>query len=227
MKMQKPLYDGLFRDFRAMKKSACGCGKRLFRKILSKIDPILTFIHLKNKTELKCFSYHNNITSCDRPIREFFLSAPGPCFLSKPREYKRVGTMTAMMETCLIIALSFAVFSAVATVGASLALGIGFERLRAGYEVIRKQTGYFSDQIYRLDKRVETLERDDRPVSAEASSREVVVEDERPSTLTIDNALIAKAKRDQATGVSFDSSTAPAQRLLLEGDFRPEGIRFH
>jgi hypothetical protein len=139
--------------------------------------------------------------------------------------------MTAMMETCLIIALSFAVFSAVATVGASLALGIGFERLRAGYEVIRKQTGYFSDQIYRLDKRVETLEKDDRPVSAEASPvesmREYMVEDERPSTLSIDNALIAKAKRDQATGVSFDSSTAPAQRLLLEGDFRPEGIRFH
>jgi hypothetical protein len=135
--------------------------------------------------------------------------------------------MTSMMETCLIIALSFAVFSAVATVGASLALGIGFERLRAGYEVIRKQTGYFSDQIYRLDKRVETLERDDRPVSADTSPREHMVEDERPSTLSIDNTLIAKAKRDQATGVSFDSSTAPAQRLLLEGDFRPEGIRFH
>ncbi len=135
--------------------------------------------------------------------------------------------MTAMMETCLIVALSFAVFSAVATVGASLALGIGFERLRAGYEVIRKQTGYFSDQIYRLDKRVETLEKDDRPASAEASARELLVEDERPQTLSVDNALIAKVRQDQSAGVSFDSSNAPAQRFLLEGDSRPEGIRFH
>lgn len=134
--------------------------------------------------------------------------------------------MTAMMETCLIIALSFAVFSAVATVGASLALGIGFERLRAGYEVIRKQTGYFSDQIYRLDKRVETLEKDEPAVPAEASPKRPATED-RPSYLSVDNGLIAKVKWEQSTGVSFDSATEPAQRLLLEGDFRPEGIRFH
>ena len=134
--------------------------------------------------------------------------------------------MTAMMETCLIIALSFAVFSAVATVGASLALGIGFERLRAGYEVIRKQTGYFSDQIYRLDKRVETLEKDEPAVPAEATPKRPAAED-RPSYLSVDSGLIARVKREQSTGVSFDSATEPAQRLLLEGDFRPEGIRFH
>ncbi len=135
--------------------------------------------------------------------------------------------MTAMMETCLIIALSFAVFSAVATVGASLALGIGFERLRAGYEVIRKQTGYFSDQIYRLDKRVETLERDDHSAPADLSVPRRTVEDQRPSTLSVDSALIANVKREQAANLSFDSASAPAQRILLESDSRPEGIRFH
>jgi len=137
--------------------------------------------------------------------------------------------MNAMMETCLIIALSFAVFSAVATVGASLALGIGFERLRAGYEVIRKQTGYFSDQIYRLDQRVVTLEKSDHQVPAGAgvagNSRTEL--EREPVTLSIDSSLIAKARQEQSLGVSFDTRDAPAQRLLLEGDFRPEGIRFH
>ena len=136
--------------------------------------------------------------------------------------------MNAMMETCLIVALSFAVFSAVATVGASLALGIGFERLRAGYEVIRKQTGYFSDQIYKLDKRVETLEKSDHqaPAGIAVEGRTVAVREE-PSTLSIDNSLIAKARQEQTLGISFDTPAASAQRLLLEGDFRPEGIRFH
>ena len=117
--------------------------------------------------------------------------------------------MTAMMETCLIIALSFAVFSAVATVGASLALGIGFERLRAGFEVIRKQTGYFSDQIYKIDK--------------DAADDQA----HRPAFLSVDSGLIAQARTEQPLGVSFDAPSAPSQRMLLEGDSRPEGIRFH
>jgi hypothetical protein len=136
--------------------------------------------------------------------------------------------MNAMMETCLIVALSFAVFSAVATVGASLALGIGFERLRTGYEVIRKQTGYFSDQIYKLDKRVETLEKDDHPAPAETAVNDhTSIERQAPSYLSVDNSMIMKTKKEQSLDVAFDASSAAAQRLLLEGDFRPEGIRFH
>lgn len=136
--------------------------------------------------------------------------------------------MTSMMETCLIIALSFAVFSAVATIGASLALGIGYERLRAGFEVIRKQTGYFSDQIYRLDTRVEKLETQDRPAPAEITATDRTEQgDQKPSFLSVNSSAIAKARQEQNPDVSFDASTAPAQRMLLEGDFRPEGIRFH
>lgn len=137
-------------------------------------------------------------------------------------------TMTVMMETCLIIALSFAVFSAVATVGASLALGIGYERLRAGFEVIRKQTGYFSDQIYRLDTRVEKLEKQDRPAPAEiAVTAQAEEADEKPAYLSVNSSAIVQARREQNPDVSFDAATAPAQRVLLESDFRPEGIRFH
>lgn len=134
--------------------------------------------------------------------------------------------MTIMMETCLIVALSFAVFSAVATVGASLALGIGFERLRAGFEVIRKQTGFFSDEIYKLDKRVGTLEKDGSP-SARTVVPESIAGQDKPGYLSIDSGLIVQARREQSVGVSFDTPSASGQQLLLEGDFRPEGIRFH
>ena len=63
--------------------------------------------------------------------------------------------MDVSVETYLVIALAFAVFSAVTAIGSSLVLGIGFERLRAGFEVVRKQTGYFSDAIFTLEKRVD------------------------------------------------------------------------
>lgn len=136
--------------------------------------------------------------------------------------------MDNMMQTCLIVALSFAVFSAVATVGASLALGIGFERLRAGYEVIRKQTGYFSDQIYKLDHRVETLEQRDHTVPAEIVMKDQpLAAEDKPSYLSVDSGLIAQARQEQSLGVSFDAPSASGQRYLLEGDVRPEGIRFH
>ncbi len=66
--------------------------------------------------------------------------------------------MDVSVETYLVVALAFAVFSAVTAIGSSLVLGIGFERLRAGFEVVRKQTGYFSDAIFTLEKRVDEQE---------------------------------------------------------------------
>lgn len=63
--------------------------------------------------------------------------------------------MEVSVETYLVVALAFAVFSAVTAIGSSLVLGIGFERLRAGFEIVRKQTGYFSDAIFTLEKRVD------------------------------------------------------------------------
>lgn len=63
--------------------------------------------------------------------------------------------MDVSVETYLVVALAFAVFSAVTAIGSSLVLGIGFERLRSGFEVVRKQTGYFSDAIFTLEKRVD------------------------------------------------------------------------
>ena len=52
----------------------------------------------------------------------------------------------------------FAVFAAVAAVGTSVVLGAGFERLRAGFEIVRKQSGFFADAIYKLDQRTQKLD---------------------------------------------------------------------
>lgn len=65
--------------------------------------------------------------------------------------------MSVSAEMYIVISLMFAVFSAVAAVGTSIVLGAGFERLRAGFEVVRRQTGFFADAIHKLDERTQIL----------------------------------------------------------------------
>jgi len=66
--------------------------------------------------------------------------------------------MTLDVETLVAVSLMMAVFSAVAAVGTSLVLGAGFERLRNGFEVVTKQTGFFSDAIHKLEQKVEVVD---------------------------------------------------------------------
>ncbi len=66
--------------------------------------------------------------------------------------------MSVDVETIVAISIMMAVFSAVAAIGSSLVLGAGFERLRSGFEVIRKQTGFFSDAIHRLEEKMEVVD---------------------------------------------------------------------
>ena len=66
--------------------------------------------------------------------------------------------MTLSVETVVAVSLMMAVFSAVAAVGTSIVLGAGFERLRCGFEIIRKQTGFFSDAIHKLEQKVEVVD---------------------------------------------------------------------
>jgi len=67
--------------------------------------------------------------------------------------------MTISVETLLVVSLMMAVFAAVATVGSSLYLGAGFERLRAGFDTIKKQTAQFADSLRQLDGRVDSVEK--------------------------------------------------------------------
>lgn len=66
--------------------------------------------------------------------------------------------MSVSAEMYIVISLMFAVFAAVAAIGTSLVLGVGFERLRAGFEVVKKQTGFFADAIHQLDERTRELD---------------------------------------------------------------------
>ncbi|HOO81062.1 MAG TPA: hypothetical protein PK513_00985 [Alphaproteobacteria bacterium] len=66
--------------------------------------------------------------------------------------------MTMDVETIVAVSLMMAVFSAVAAVGTSLVLGAGFERLRNGFEIISKQTGFFSDAIHKLEQKVDVVD---------------------------------------------------------------------
>jgi len=67
--------------------------------------------------------------------------------------------MTLSVETIIVVSLLMAVFAAVSTIGSSLYLGAGYERLRAGFETIKKQTAFFSEAIHKLDHRVDAVEK--------------------------------------------------------------------
>lgn len=67
--------------------------------------------------------------------------------------------MTLEVETVMAVCLMMAVFSAVAAVGTSIVLGAGFERLRAGFDIVRKQTGFFSDAIHKLEQKADAIDK--------------------------------------------------------------------
>ena len=66
--------------------------------------------------------------------------------------------MSVSADTYIVISLMFAVFAAVAAVGTSVVLGAGFERLRSGFDHIKRQSGFFADAIYKLDQRTQKLD---------------------------------------------------------------------
>ena len=83
--------------------------------------------------------------------------------------------MTLDVETIVAVSLMMAVFSAVAAVGTSLVLGAGFERLRNGFEVVRKQTGFFSDAIHKLEEKVEVVDQQTSNFSKSIESMEAKI----------------------------------------------------
>lgn len=73
--------------------------------------------------------------------------------------------MNVSAETYVVVALAFAVFSAVTAIGSAIILGVGYERLRSGIEKVReglgivsKQTGFFATAIHSLDHRITEVE---------------------------------------------------------------------
>ncbi|MCB1592976.1 MAG: hypothetical protein KDI90_11060 [Alphaproteobacteria bacterium] len=83
--------------------------------------------------------------------------------------------MSLEVETVVAISIMMAVFSAVAAVGTSIVLGAGFERLRSGFEVVRKQTGFFSDAIHKLEKKMEQVDAETGRVTEAINEMEMKV----------------------------------------------------
>src|SRR5690606_24588378 len=84
-------------------------------------------------------------------------------------------SMALEVETVVAVSLMMAVFSAVAAVGTSIVLGAGFERLRSAFEIVSKQTGFFSDAINKLEKKVEVVDEQTGNFSRSISSLEAKV----------------------------------------------------
>ncbi len=65
--------------------------------------------------------------------------------------------MSMEIETVLVVSVMMAVFSTVMAVGTAIVLGAAFKRLSYGFEIIKKQTGFFSDTIYMLEENIDNI----------------------------------------------------------------------
>lgn len=97
--------------------------------------------------------------------------------------------MTLEVETIVVVSLMMAAFSAVAAVGSSIVLGVGFERLRAGFEVVRKQTGFFSDAIHKLEEKFEVVDKQTGNFSRSMEKLEAKVENVGDQASAFTNAV--------------------------------------
>lgn len=125
--------------------------------------------------------------------------------------------MTLDVETVVAVSLMMAVFSAVAAVGTSLVLGAGFERLRAGFEVVRKQTGFFSDAIHKLEQKVEDVDRQTGQFSASIHTLEQKVTTATTQAETFGETVETLSKKvevvDKQTAFFSDAIHKLEQRL--------------
>ncbi len=90
----------------------------------------------------------------------------------KTKKIRKGGYMSLSAEMFIVISLMFAVFAAVAAVGSSVVLGVRFERLRARFELVKKQTGFFSDAIHKLDQKTDQIQKSVNGLSTRVESVE-------------------------------------------------------
>lgn len=149
--------------------------------------------------------------------------------------------MTLSVDTLLVVSLMMAVFAAVSTVGTSLFLGAGFERLRAGFETIKKQTAFFSEQIHKLDGRVDSVEKQSTyffeaitNLEQSASADEVHQAEPKP----VDEEQLIRASKSESLHVDLLTANGfieqPVETSLreqfsaeAEAPTMPESLHFH
>lgn len=128
--------------------------------------------------------------------------------------------MIPSVETYVVVAMAFSVFSAVTAIGASLIFGVGYERLRSGLErlkegldVLNRQTGFFSNSLFTLERKVEMMEKSTvtvvhadaaqpkktrskskKPAKNEAQDAELVVTAEPDASISISASQVSATK---------------------------------
>lgn len=130
--------------------------------------------------------------------------------------------MTLDVETIVAVSLMMAVFSAVAAVGTSLVLGAGFERLRNGFEVVRKQTGFFSDAIHKLEQKVEVVDEQANKFGQSIHSLEAKITNVGEQANVFSDTVAGLEKKvnivDQQTGFFSDALHKLEKKVELSGE---------
>jgi chromosome segregation ATPase len=110
-----------------------------------------------------------------------------------------------------------AVFAAVAAVGTSLVLGAGFERLRSGFEIVRKQTGFFSDAIHKLEQKVEVVDEQTNSFTRSINQLEAKVTNVGEQASAFSNTVQSLSKKvevvDKQTGFFSDAIHRLEQKI--------------
>ena len=130
--------------------------------------------------------------------------------------------MTLDVETLVAVSLMMAVFSAVAAVGTSLVLGAGFERLRNGFEVVRKQTGFFSDAIHKLEEKVEIVDEKSQSFTESIGSLEAKVTNVGEQANVFSDTVASLEKKvtvvDKQTGFFSDALNRLEKKVEMTSD---------
>jgi hypothetical protein len=126
--------------------------------------------------------------------------------------------MSVSAEMYIVISLMFAVFAAVAAVGTSVVLGAGYERLRAGFEVVRRQTGFFADAIHKLDERTQLLDQETNALREGLSLTNEKVERVDKQTAFFSDAIHALETRQAPTPVKKEEAAVSKAEPLLPKD---------
>lgn len=142
--------------------------------------------------------------------------------------------MTLSVETIIVVSLMMAVFAAVATVGSSLYLGAGFERLRAGFESVKKQTAFFHEALHKVENRVDAVEKQNgyffQAISTLEQKTAAPVSDERweePAAGTDEKRiLVSKGDAHGSRADSLLSTTGFTSKEKVSSEIEAE-LRFH
>lgn len=119
--------------------------------------------------------------------------------------------MNLEIETVMAISIMLAVFAAIATLGSCIVLGVGFERLRAGFERISKQTGFFSEMLNRLETKVEIVDGKTEAFSKSINRLELQVDGVTEQANAFSGAIQRLAKR-----VDEESALKPAEEEVVD-----------